>query len=136
MKYLKIIIMVILYVISTIIFERLFFASRIEKYGSFWPPAVIVPIVSAALTIITLQLLDIKFLRLKESVEKNNVKNWTSLIIAILVSYSLIINFILMNYGIYTPLNWLPFSFYGDWRILAITGGIWIGVSIKKLLSG
>jgi len=134
MIYLKIIILVILYVISTIIFERLFFVSRVMRYGSFWPPAVIVPIVSATLTIITLQLLDIKFLRSKESLEKDNLTNWTNLIIAILVSYSLIINFILMNYGIYTPLNWLPFSFYGDWKILAITGGIWIGVSIKRIL--
>lgn len=140
MQYLKILILTVIYLISTRVIFRLMNMTE-HKWIDIafpWTPGIImISTVSAALTLITLQLLNIKSSKEKEKNKHNIIANWLSLTIAILVTCLPIIyyyNFRIIDYTFLDELFEF-FNIWHDWRVLPVIGGIWIGSSINKLLS-
>lgn len=140
MQYLKILILTFIYLISTKVIFRLMNMTEhksIEMFFQWTPGIIMLSIVSAALTLITLQLLNIKSSKEKEKNKHSIIANWLSLTIAVLVTCLPIIyyyNFRIIDYTFLDELfNF--FNIWHDWRVLPVIGGIWIGSSINKLLS-
>lgn len=140
MQYLKILILTFIYLISTRVIFRLMNMTE-HKWIDIafpWTPGIImISIASTALTLITLQLLNIRSSKEKEKNKHNIIANWLSLTIAILVTCLPIIyyyNFRIIDYTFLDELFEF-FNIWHDWRVLPVIGGIWIGSSINKLLS-
>lgn len=135
MKFFKKIILIPVYMIFSYILFNLIEAYELMIYRPFWLPTALLPLVSTFLTLITLWLIDLKFLSEKQENKKNNISDWLSFALAIIVSYiPLIWALSHVYFRIPFPIHRF-FIFLFEQRILPIIGGIWIGISIKKLLN-
>ena len=135
MRFIKKIILIPIYIIFSYVLFDLIEAFVLMSYKPFWLPTALLPIFSTFLTLITFWFLDINFLGEKQENKKNNISDWLSFVLAIVVSYIPLV-WALSNVYFHIP---FPahrfFIFLYEQRILPIIGGIWIGISIKKLLN-